>query len=257
VGSSRGPALAALCLVCAAACYLVAFRLLDRDGCHGRNFYTYSTFAILLVVTGSRILLPDVPASIAWSVMAVAGAACPRLTLQVHGAIYLVLGLTASHALQQTAGLLLGDRTWSVGDQWAIWMGAAATAICCLLGTDAPGWIARALRIARGAALVLLTAAATAGLLNFVYHAIFGAEATHAYCATLRTAVIAAAALLLARFGRLAPLIYPLMILGAWRLVTVDLHQEKNAALFLSLLLYGATLILLPRAARRPTVSES
>jgi len=43
---------------------------------------------------------------------------------------------------------------------------------------------------------------------------------------------------------------YPLMILGAWRLVAVDLREERTAALFLSLLLYGAALMILPRISR-------
>jgi len=43
---------------------------------------------------------------------------------------------------------------------------------------------------------------------------------------------------------------YPLMLLGAWRLVMVDLHQERTAALFLSLLIYGAALMVLPRVLR-------
>ena len=37
------------------------------------------------------------------------------------------------------------------------------------------------------------------------------------------------------------------MLAGAFRLVMDDLHQERKAALFLSLLLYGAALMLLPR----------
>jgi hypothetical protein len=37
------------------------------------------------------------------------------------------------------------------------------------------------------------------------------------------------------------------MIAGAYRLVVEDLHQDRKAALFLSLLLYGAALMALPR----------
>ena len=68
-----------------------------------------------------------------------------------------------------------------------------------------------------------------------------------------RTGVLAAAALLLAWAGsrwnrlELSRLIYPVMIAGAYRLVVEDLHQDRKAALFLSLLLYGAALMALPR----------
>ena len=61
----------AFALACAAACYVVSFVVLERAG-RGRNFYTYSTFGILLVLAGSRILLAGVTASGAWSALALA-----------------------------------------------------------------------------------------------------------------------------------------------------------------------------------------
>ena len=62
------PAIGALGLLCAAGCYVVSFVLLA----HGRNFYTYSTFGILLMLAGMRILLSPDAASAAWLGMAVA-----------------------------------------------------------------------------------------------------------------------------------------------------------------------------------------
>ena len=92
-----------------------------------------------------------------------------------------------------------------------------------------------------------------AGLLTFAYHRAFGGAASHAYCATLRTAVISLGALSLAWAGahwkriEFSRLVYPVMALGAWRVIGIDIHQDRTTALFLSLLLYGAALILLPR----------
>jgi hypothetical protein len=249
VGGGRSPALGVLCLVCSVACYLVAFHVLDGDSKHSRNFYTYSTFGILLVIAGSRILVSGMAASVSWSALAIAamwaGNRFGRLTLQVHGGVYLLLGLAGSGALVQAAGLLLGSWAWSGAAAWPIWTGAMGAAVCCAMGAQS-----KALRIGNAAVLVWLAAGVAAGLLTFSYHGMFGASASHAYCATLRTAVIAAAALLVARSGTWAPLLYPLMALGAWRLVMVDLHQERTAALFLSLLIYGAALMLLPRVLR-------
>jgi hypothetical protein len=252
-----GPAMAVLTLACAAACYLVSFRVLDRRTSRSRNFYTYSTFGILLTIAGSRILLSGITASVAWSGLAVvciwAGGWFGRFTLQVHGGIYLLLALGASSALQQAAGLLLGSRAWPGGDEWALWTGAIAAAACYLAGSDAAGWCAHALRVLKAGALAWLAGGIVAGLLTFAYHGIFGADASHAYCATLRTGVLAASALLLAWTGarwsrlELSRLIYPVMALGAWRLVTVDLRQDRKAALVLSMLLYGGALILAPR----------
>jgi hypothetical protein len=264
------PALALLALVCAAACYLVSFLMLDRDGEHGRNFHTYSTFGILLAVAGSRILLSGAAAAVAWSVLAVAaiwvGGIFLRLTLKVHGGIFLLLSLGTSSALEQAAGLLLGSSAWPGGAPWAIWGGALTACVCYAIGTRhgaavTPSWSSRTLRILVAGTAVLLVAGIAAGLLTFAYHLIFGAEASQAFCATLRTFVLSAAALLLAwaggrwdrpEFGRL---VYPVMALGAYRLIGVDLHQDRTAALFLSLLLYGGALTLLPRLIRARTAS--
>jgi hypothetical protein len=167
------------------------------------------------------------------------------VTLQVHGGVYLVLGLAGSGALVQAAGMVLGSWAWSGAAAWPIWTGAIGAAVCCAIGTQA-----RWLQIATGAVSLWLGAGVAAGLLTFTYHGIFGLAANHSYCATMRTAVIAVTALGVARAGKWMPLIYPLMLLGAWRLVMVDMHQERKAALFLSLLIYGATLMLLPRMRR-------
>lgn len=134
---------AAFALACAVACYLVSFVVLDRAAGHARNFYTYSTFAILLVLASIRILLPGVAASVAWSVLALAciwaGTHFGRLTLQVHGGLYLVLALAASGALGRAAGFSLGSAHWSSEDPAAVWAGLGVAAICYLLAVSGPG----------------------------------------------------------------------------------------------------------------------
>jgi hypothetical protein len=260
------PALAALALGCAAACYLVSFLMLDRDGTHGRNFYTYSTFGLLLAIAGSRILLSGTAAAIAWSVLAICaiwlGGVFLRLSLKVHGAIFLLFALAGSSAIEQAVGLLLGNRTWPGGEAWAIWSGAAAALLCYGLGTRqvasvTPSWSSRTWRVLVGGTTVLMVSGIAAGLLTAGYHQMFGVTATHAYCATLRTGVLAAGALVLAwagwRPGRpeFSQLVYPVMALGAYRMIAVDLRGDRTAALFLSLLLYGGALMLLPRMSSR------
>src|SRR4051794_36056226 len=86
---SGGLPLAPAMLVFGVACYIVSFVLLERG--RGRNFYTYSTFGIVLVVAGSRILLSAPAAVVVWSILAVACIWLRRVTLQVHGAVYLGL----------------------------------------------------------------------------------------------------------------------------------------------------------------------
>jgi hypothetical protein len=91
-GLRLSPAMPVVAVCCGAACYVVAFALLAR----GRNFYTYSTFAILLTVAGSRMLLMGTTATAVWSALAVACAWSGRLTLHFHGMVYLLLALAAA-----------------------------------------------------------------------------------------------------------------------------------------------------------------
>jgi hypothetical protein len=265
IDSRLAPFMAILVLVCGAACYLVSFARLEQRGGSGRNFYTYSTFGILLVLAGSRILLPEIAVVGLWSVLALAGlwagGRFGRLTLQVHGGIYLLLALTVSGAPQQAAGFLLGSAVWPGDKAGALILGTLAAALGYAVairyretGTDSRG--SETLRLLVAAAfLALLTGVLAAGLTG-LHHAMAGADAGQAYSATLRTGVIVIAAVLLAWFGRrwdrreFTRLVYPAMALGGYRLLAQDLHQDRKLALFLSLLLYGATLTMLPRLRR-------
>ncbi len=249
----------ALMVVCGTVSYVVSFAVLDeakwgrlqpanRGGltAERRNFFTYSTFAILLVLAGSRILLSGLAAAALWSILAVlcvwAGTHFKRLTLELHGGVYLLLALAGSGALREAAQSLLEGE----GLRPELAAAAALAAICWLLARRSAS---AAFRLAVFAALLWLLAGVSAAALTASYHGIFGPQAPHAYCATLRTGVLAAAALALARAG-LSRFVYPAMLLGAWRLVAVDLRQDEKTALFLSLLVYGAALMLLPRVAR-------
>jgi hypothetical protein len=239
------PALAAVCLACGGACYLLAFRL-DL----GRNAHTYAAFGLLLMLAGTRIALPPLAAAATWSVLALALLAWPRQPLRWHAAVYLLLALVASGALTGGARGLLGADPVAPTPGALFWEGAAAAAC---YGLAARGDASRPFRGILAAAAVWLLAGIFGAGLTALYHAQFGALAPHAFCATLRTAVLALGALLLAAAGskwqrsELPPLVYLLMGLGAYRLLLVDLRQDIKAAVVLSLLVYGAALTLLPR----------
>ena len=257
--------MATLAVVCAAACYLVSFSRLARRAGPARNFYTYSTFGILLALSGSRILLPGIAAAGLWSVLAIAGVWAGgrfgRLTLQVHGGIYLLLALVESGVPQQALSFLLGSAAWPGDRAGALVAGALAAALTYTVAvhyrqTGAAPRGAETLRLLLAATFLLLISGALAGGLTGLCRAIAGADAGEAYCATLRTGVIVIAAVALAWLGRrwdrreLTRLVYPAMALGGYRLLALDLHQDRKAALFLSLLIYGATLTALPKLRR-------
>jgi hypothetical protein len=258
------PAMAIPAVACGMACYVVAFAVIERQG-RTVNFYTYSTFGLLLLLAGSRILLAGMTAAGVWGTLAVlcmwAGARSRSLTLQVHGGVFLLAALGTSGALQQAAAFLIASANWPGEQLPALLAGLPAAALAYLFAIRASGgdpdtWNIRWFRLAIAATLAWLCAGAAAGALTAGYHAIFGPMAAHAYCATLRTTVLAGGALLLGAMGarwkipELSRLIYPTMALGAFRLLTQDLHQDRTAALFLSLLVFGAALLALPRLRR-------
>lgn len=255
--------IAGLALLCGAVCYAISVPA--RQGLHRRNFYTYSTFGILLVLAGCKILLPGDSAAAAWFVLALAclgaGGLLRSMTLQVHGAVYLLLGLILSGAMHDSARLLLGADVWPVSVSPAIWVGAGVAAASYLLAIRSSrpvgeNWNSNALRVVMGAAVVWLALGLVAGRVSGIYHQLFAVPAGDAYCATLRTGTVVIFALILAgagsrrSFRALSQLVYPVMLLGGYRLLTQDLRQERKSVLFLSLLLYGATLIALPRLRR-------
>jgi len=264
-GLRMAPVTAVVMLLCAAACYLVSFLMLERQGASSRTFYTYTAFAILLTLGGSRILLSGAAAAWLWSALALAcmwaGGWFGRLTLEVHGAIYLFLSFAASGAWRASASLLLDAGLWPGDRQAALWTGLAAAAGAYALRAhfSRPSQrtrTAQILSVTVAAAFVWLAAGIAAGALTGAYHLAFGPDATHAYCATLRTGVLAGLSLLLAwaapKWNRteLARLVYPVMLLGGYRLLVEDLHEGHKTALFFSLLLYGAVLTALPRLKR-------
>ncbi len=255
------PLIGWMALGCAAACYVVSFARLDRGGAPSRNLYTYSTFGILLALAGARILLSGDAAALVWSALALAclgaGSYYGRFTLQAHGAIYLLLALLGSGALAQAARNLLGNANG--GER--VWMTCLGIAVCAagFLACRQAGSQISLLRLAMAAGLVWLAAGLAATALTGAYHALFGIGASHAYCATLRTSVLALSALVAAWAGTrwqtpaFSRLIYPLMLLGAYRLATEDMHHDQKAASVLSLLVYGAVLMALPKVARSGT----
>lgn len=239
------PALAAVSLASAVACYTAGFRH------SGRNARTYAAFGFLLAITGIRIALSAEFAAGVWSLLALAALGAKTAAWRWHGVLYLLCALFTSGALAQATSFLLGSSD-SAGTVPLVAAEAAAALVCYQFAhrDGATGVLPAA--VLAGAAF-WLTGGVLASGLTYLYHSLLGASASHAWCGTLRTAVLALGAVLLAWAGvswkrlEFAPLVYPVMLLGAYRVLLIDLHQDGNAALVLSLLAYGTALIFLPR----------
>ena len=254
--------LAAFTLLTGAGCYLVSFAFLERREHSDRNFYTYSTFGLLLVLSGSRMLLEETWIVVVWSALALLcvwiGARRDRLTLRWHGTLYLLLAAVSSGITALASGLLVGIGTGIAAFGAAGWANTAMALVCYGIMIH----YTRQKETSRAQVAVFFLVAAVgiwnaggllAGILTGICVQWRGVQDSLAYCATLRTLVLTGGAVLLALVGgrwrrqELVFLVYPVMVLGAYKLLTQDLRQDRTLALFLSLVLYGGALMLLPR----------
>lgn len=253
-------------IVLAAVSYAVALAFVGRAQQRARNFYFYTSLALVLTLIGTTVLLPDVARTLTWVVLATAAAwsgwRFSRMTLRVHSAVYL-FGAAWSGGLLAVAGAAL---TGSAAAAWpamhaVAWLVVLASAVCmvapCTPEEDDPEGLSRAPRLGIAVLFVVGAAGGILVLLTPLVAGVPGSGADAGTLATLRTAVVAAAALVLAAAGasvrlrELGWLLYPLLVIGGLKLAVEDFRFSRPATLFIALALYGAALILAPRIAKR------
>ncbi len=230
------------CLAAAAGCYAASdiSRL-------ARNYHAYGAFALLLALVGSRLLGTGLPLAMLWSVLALVtawfGERRGRNMLRVHGALYLT-----------AAAVVSGLMNWSPPAASAALTATAAALVYFVILRLRPAtsisWAERVpSAIVAGLLCWSLVALATGSAVTSRLPAALGC--------TLRTVMISSAAIMLAWIGsrwglqELVWLLYPWMAFGAIKLILEDFSQGQSATLFVSLLVYGAALIALPRLLRR------
>jgi hypothetical protein len=256
-GTGCGLAVAAVAL--GMLCYAVAFAFVERREGPATNFYFYSTAGGLLALLGSRSMLDTRGQALFWCALALLGSGLgrrfDRMTLRYHGAAYLGAASLATGLLGSASRNLSGDPPAGLELPSVSGFLAAATALACagVLSGDrkAQGWR----RVPQGL-VVASTTWVVAGILVAALARPIDAAAQPAVVATLRTGVLAALAVVLALLARrfalveLSWLVYPILALGGFKLVTEDVPAGRAAELFLSFVLYGAALIAAPRLLR-------
>jgi hypothetical protein len=255
---------AGVTLASSVACYLVAFAFLDRKRGGGRNFYVYSTFALLLALAGSHLVLAGWTLTLAWSALAYASIAIGqrfrRTTLQWHGMLTLLLAAAMSGLAGWSAGVLLA-RGAPIAAPAPVWVAACAILAACAVsvrsGLQARAWQARTCFIAMSIlASVVVTATASAAMMA-ICRGTVGHDSAGGLCATLQTLAMSGIAAALAwssrrwRASELAWLIVPFLMATAYKILVNDLPEGETLPLFASLLLYGGTLILVPKILQR------
>jgi hypothetical protein len=260
-------AIGVISLLLGAGCYAVAFTSIDRHLGRGRNFYAYTTFAGLLILVGSSLVLDGAGLAMFWSALALTavglGVRFDRITLKFHGAVYGVAGAIAAGLVTCAADGLLADPAVDWRPFTSLAIGVAATAAACygLLATtrrpvECP-WYELLPQAILGALVVWSVAGMAAGLLSRTAIAASGDDSGAAFVAVSRTGMIALVAVVLAWAGRrwslkeLLWLVYPVLVAGGFKLVWEDFQLDEPVALFMALSAYGGALILTPRLMRR------
>lgn len=242
----------------------LARRLFERRRERRQSYVFFAWTGLVLLLGGTALLLPPAGRAIVWAASTVALAALAgrrrSVTLGIHACVYAVAAAGASGLIAHAARAFAasGEAAWSP-PRPAAWLVLAALAVAASLElpAESPFWSRMETRAVKLALLAVLAWCAFGVACAAFARGLAGAPAADpAALALLRMGVVAAAALLLGWLGRwrryreAAWLVYPVLVLGAFKLVLEDFLLGRAAELFGALALYGAVLIFAPRVAR-------
>jgi hypothetical protein len=251
-------------LAASATCYVISFAFLG-EGKHGRNFYMYSTFGLLLAVSGSSLLVSGTALAAVLSALAFVclwiGREADRMTLKWHGTLYLLVAAAGSGLWVWSTERLLGAGDIRAPLAPAASIGAGAAVLGYTLTfrsrrtSDWP-WPRRLIVLLLAANCIWTVGGLAAEALAWVSAGV-GLSAAP-FRPTLRTAVLTGLSVAAAWTGvrsrrfELAWVVYPLMAVAAYKLVVQDFLQGQTLPLFAGLFLYGGALVFLPRILQKP-----
>jgi hypothetical protein len=250
--------LGALALAMGALCYAAAFSFAERRAGQDRNFYFYSTAGGLLTLGGANALFGP-PRVLVLGGLGLAGAwlgrRLGRMTLRVHGALYLAAG--ALEAGLVTAGVrALVDAATGRLEPIAWLVAVLAAGGWVVLATDPaarPAGVARLPQLLLAALVALaLGQAARVGARALGVPVETDAGAAAVLCTGILAGLATGYALAARRLGwpELRWVAVTLVALGGVKLIVQDLPVGRPATLVPSLALYGAALLLAPRLLR-------
>jgi hypothetical protein len=261
--TGRGAALLALInLAFGIGCYAVALAFM-RQG-RPRNFHFYSSLALVLVVASAALLLAPAELGLFGAALAVVAAWTARRIVQpvltIHAIAYLVVAGIGSGGWAAAARALAAP----VGGPWPAFGPVAIFVVtaCAICWAIAPR-VAHAsmgispTRLALTLLLVVGVAGAMVSTLGWLLYPRDGTPIDAGVVATVRTAVLAAAAVALAwagqrdRFRESRWLVYPVLAAAGIKMLLEDLPRSKPETLFAALAVYGLALIAASRVAHR------
>lgn len=251
-------------LLFGAGAYAVAFAFVGRRQGLGANFYFYASLALLLSCVGVTVLAFGAPAAFCLALGGLAvgatwlGRRFSRNALVFHGSVYCVLSAVVSGTLSIGVAMFAGKAAglWPAMSASA-WVAMAATLTCLAISLPAsreatsPGGL-----VPRLAFLVLAVLGISSAALLALGPRFAGVPPDPGTLATLRTALLAVAAVVLAAAGRTQRLadarwlVYPVLAAAAVKLLVEDMRLSQPATLFVALAMLGASLVVAPRLVR-------
>jgi Predicted membrane protein (DUF2339) len=253
-------------LLLGAASYAAAVLVVDRREGNALNFHFYTTLGLVLVLAGFSIAIDGPWLGALFALFGVTGCVLwsrrGRLFALLHGAVYLVAAGVVSGSLAYCLQTLVvgTEGPWAVPDAVMLVV-MLATALSAGLASTRPTSNEDELAIGAKFVLVLILVWAAGGcLIGYIAPAAGGAaggSVDAGVLATVRTAVLSLATLVIAAMGRQPRfrewgwLVYPLLVGIGLKLVTQDFKHSRPATLFIALAIYGAALIVAPRLRRR------
>jgi hypothetical protein len=258
--------LGVVCLTLSIVCYTAAYGFLPRLDPNRRNFLFFTMLALAMMFMGCEITFDSATTAMVFATIALlAGVLANRISSPIfylHGTAYLIAAIVRSGLIEATVHGFAGSSVRF--DVWTSLPVLLALIVAALFpwfprpqGRSTDMFLGR-----RSVDLFLFITVLAAGsvfvsLLAQLIPFGDGSETYRRILASLRTGTLAATAALLAgfsrrtRFSNLAWLVYAILALGAIKLVAEDFAAGGTATLFLSLGLYGGTLILAPRLLHR------
>jgi hypothetical protein len=248
--------LGAACLVCSAACYAAAFLLFSKTAAR-RNFHVFAAWAAGLLLAGSFLSMPPFWLAAFLGLAAIAnallGAQLCRLTLSVHGLVFLLAAAVASGLMEFAFNALAGTLPASLAP--GVCIASACALVCYAAGKHrAPeGWPRQLLHLVTAALAVCALAALLVDGLCRLVALRMTPEAHH--LAFIRTLILCAAALALAFAGsrwrrlELTRISYASLVFVAAKLLFEDLRLGHLELIAASIFLFAIALIVVPRLA--------
>jgi hypothetical protein len=251
--------LGVFCLVLSAAGYAAVFAIFDRGGfTERRNTVVFACWSAALFLAGGWLCLPPLGLAVCLGAGAilstVLGVRLKRLTLEIHGVIFLVAAAAVCGVLEYVVCSLAGTLPGAPG--WGVCFVAVCAAVCYAAGSAGQGesWMRRILSIVSASvAIGAVAAMLVEGLMGLTALSIIPGPQ---HLAFLRTLTLCAAALGLAFCGshwrrrELTGMGYGLLALVAVKLVFEDLRLGHLEFIDASIFLFAVTLIAVHPIAR-------